>query len=36
MTIPTLALTAFMLLIELLGLAAVSGDETRATVRADA
>ena len=36
MTIPTLALTAFVLLIELLGLAAVGEDEPGATVRADA
>ena len=35
-TIPTLALTAFVLLIELLGLAAIGGGETGATVRADA
>jgi disulfide bond formation protein DsbB len=35
-TIPMLALTAFVLLIELLGLAAVSGDESRATVTTDA
>ena len=36
MTIPTLALTAFVLLIELLVLATVGSDEAGATVRADA
>jgi disulfide bond formation protein DsbB len=35
-TIPTLALTGFVILIELLGLAAVGGDEPGATVVADA
>jgi disulfide bond formation protein DsbB len=35
-TIPTLALTGFVLLIELLGLAAISGDNDGATVSADA
>jgi disulfide bond formation protein DsbB len=36
MTIPTLALTAFVLLTVLLGLAAASGDEDAATLPADA
>jgi disulfide bond formation protein DsbB len=36
MTIPTLALTGFVLLIELLGLAAVGGDGAEATLAADA
>jgi disulfide bond formation protein DsbB len=36
MTIPTLALTAFVLLIELLGLAATEGDATGSTVKSDA
>ena len=36
LTIPTLALTAFVLLIELLALAAVGSDEAGATVTADA
>ncbi len=35
-TIPTLALTAFVLLIELLGLAAIGGDQPGVTVNADA
>jgi TRAP-type mannitol/chloroaromatic compound transport system permease large subunit len=36
MTIPTLALTAFVLLTILLGLAAASTDEAAATLSADA
>jgi disulfide bond formation protein DsbB len=36
LTIPTLALTGFVLLIELLGLAAVGGDEAEATLGGDA
>jgi hypothetical protein len=36
LTIPTLALTGFVLLIEFLGLAAVGGDEAEATLEGDA
>jgi hypothetical protein len=36
LTIPTLALTGFVLLIELLGFAAVGGDEAEATLGGDA
>ena len=36
MTIPTLALTGFVLLIGFLALAAAGGDETPATLAADA